>query len=429
MKSLNLPKIEKLFRALLSFSDKEQFRSIPISEAFLTEDEKKDGYLRKISLSAREYQKYQEIFEHFRAIQELEYLSNEELQNKINNLVCEILLKKDVYNNKAILHSKLIDFFESLTRDILDYEVYFGIKNMELICPKIEFGELLIFIPDSDFLNNISKSLNLPPDTLENEFKVFGRIKERGNNISLVKHRAKNKLFEYLSIVKISYQKKSFIHEKHIDFSLSEFSFHRSISEATGISWAWSRNKTPPIISYGSDEHITNLTGLLSGINSLEESFVNKIKMSLHWINLAYCEICFEIKHIYLCTALECLLTTISDRRKGELLAYRMFLLNTNFEDTFFLSPDDILLFYERRSELLHGAKLDISASEKYTVFLIETQKTLSNIILLANKHSIRDQNEIIRCIENLHSKDKAINYMKRFNSKRHSQILKEIEN
>ena len=112
-----------------------------------------------------------------------------------------------------------------------------------------------------------------------------------------------------------------------------------------------------------------------------------------------------DIKIIYLSTALESLLTTISDKEKGETIAYRMLLLNT-FVDEPFVHPSRVLYLYELRSRIVHGSELDISTKDDYITMKHVTRETIENTVLAIEKMGTTRKKEFH---ENLDSNKKLV--------------------
>ena len=92
------------------------------------------------------------------------------------------------------------------------------------------------------------------------------------------------------------------------------------------------------------------------------------VDRTIYWIGKAIEETEYDQKIIALCTAMEVLLTTRSDRRKGEAIAYRMILINLSLEKKF-SNPFQILRIYELRSKIIHGSSLLTTTESEYYIF------------------------------------------------------------
>ncbi|GAH72434.1 unnamed protein product, partial [marine sediment metagenome] len=102
---------------------------------------------------------------------------------------------------------------------------------------------------------------------------------------------------------------------------------------------------------------------------------------------------------IFLSTALESILASISDSKKGETIAYRMLLLNTFIEESF-THPSRVLYVYELRSKVIHGSDLYASSKKDYSTMKHVAIETVENASLAIQKMGIRRKNEFHRQLE-----------------------------
>ena len=89
------------------------------------------------------------------------------------------------------------------------------------------------------------------------------------------------------------------------------------------------------------------------------------IERAIHWIGISIEERDVDRRLVWVCAALEALLSLKSDRRKGETIARRLALLYAR-RGRPMVHPSAQLLRYEGRSALVHGSRVRVATEEDY---------------------------------------------------------------
>lgn len=192
---------------------------------------------------------------------------------------------------------------------------------------------------------------------------------------------------------------------------------------------SWRRKRSPIVFELNQGSALLVSTG--EEILATTESFPPKIKKTIeraiYWIGKSIDEIDFDLKVTALCTAMETLLTTKSDKRKGEAIAYRMALLEAHFEGAI-SHPGELLWIYELRSSVVHGSNIDIASSAEYSTMLGNARDTLRNFINYSVDNKITKQSDLIHRIENSDMADTLLTWLQGFADKNSREIYKALK-
>ncbi|VVB55994.1 Uncharacterised protein [uncultured archaeon] len=159
----------------------------------------------------------------------------------------------------------------------------------------------------------------------------------------------------------------------------------------------------------------------------LELKLRERFKRALTWIGRGIEEKDSDIKIIFISTALETILTTSDDRRKGEALASRMLLLNT-IVGKGFTHLANVLFIYELRSEIVHGSKLRITSNKEYFTLLRVTIETLINSIEVIRCKGLKNHSKFIATLDSYDKREQVINWLNKQTDVRSSQIKDYME-
>jgi hypothetical protein len=122
------------------------------------------------------------------------------------------------------------------------------------------------------------------------------------------------------------------------------------------------------------------------------------LERTLYWIGQSISEIEIDIKIAFLCTSLETLLTTQDDKRKGERLAYRGYLLAMEVgSDDHYIQPLKILRIYDLRSKIVHGSTFGEANNNDFNYLLQFTKRTFKNFIIFASNNNLNRPSKIYK--------------------------------
>ncbi|NVM56130.1 MAG: hypothetical protein HWN66_20710 [Candidatus Helarchaeota archaeon] len=229
-------------------------------------------------------------------------------------------------------------------------------------------------------------------------------IKEEGNNRSLVCDRAREKAYFLIKVLKVSLAKSRLLHDWQFLYHQDAWAASKLVDKNDTVKFSWKRPHVPINLEFG-DKLEEDLLEFLDKIkiiiteNKIHPSIKKSFNNALTWVGRALEEKDLDIRIIYLSTALESILTTISDIKKGEALAYRMLLLNT-FLDAPFIHPARILYIYELRSKIIHGSELYVATKSDYYTMRSIAIDTIEYALSIIENESINRKSEFITLLE-----------------------------
>jgi hypothetical protein len=220
-----------------------------------------------------------------------------------------------------------------------------------------------------------------------------------------------------------------FVVNEQLLFSLSENYLIRKKDESKMIGPGWKKSFSP--IEFDYEEQFKKLTQKANKhydlIDNLSEELRNCVKRTIIWIGKAVSEEDYDLKTAFLCTALETLLTTKSDSRKGERIAYRTALLKRHFRNSI-THPRNILWLYLLRNDVIHGSKIGIASKAEYHSLLRLSREMLDYYILLANQNSLKKRTGVIKFLtDSIYAKE-LLNWLKLFPDEHSSEITKVLK-
>ena len=112
-----------------------------------------------------------------------------------------------------------------------------------------------------------------------------------------------------------------------------------------------------PLVN-STNEFLERLTPLYDG--TIREGLRDALFRSIEWVGVSLTRENYDHKIVDLFTAMEAVLTTKDDGRKGEAIAIRLMLLSMVL-NVVLVDPQWILVLYDLRSRVIHGAALGVS--------------------------------------------------------------------
>ena len=158
------------------------------------------------------------------------------------------------------------------------------------------------------------------------------------------------------------------------------------------------------------NEFIGKLAPLYDG--TIQGRFRDALLRSIEWIGVSITRQYRDHQVVDLCTALEAVLTTIDDGRKGEAIALRSMLLSVAL-DRPFTDPQEVYILYELRSRIVHGADLGVCGENDYIKLRSLAERVLMGVLELYEVSGpFRRPIELIRCLEDRERLEQALAWL-----------------
>ncbi len=136
---------------------------------------------------------------------------------------------------------------------------------------------------------------------------------------------------------------------------------------------------------------------------------------SIEWIGTSITREQYDHKIVDISTALETVLTTRDDRRKGEAVALRSMLLSMALGDGS-PPPRDLLHLYRLRADVVHGVSAGVCAKSDFRELFWRTKNVILNTIELNNTQGpLTRPSHLIELLESRERLEKAIGWLERW--------------
>lgn len=419
-------------KLILEFPTARWNGSIPYMVGIVPDDiyiDMSDG--RYLVLFGDYYWAYHEVLNRLRKEMVLEYLEDRDLKETLWRFICEIVAEYRTYRRDVNkLKAKIQEFLSSISRPIVNYEVLVPIVYLDVKDSKLKIGDVIL----KKFSEEDLEKWGIRKEWaayIEMANKTIAIIQEKGNNPSLVCERARRKADFVIKVLQTSLLTNRFIHDEQVLFKQGKFVAYRETKNPSHIGCLWQRGYEPiPLeINERLEKDISDFLEKISEIleEKLPTELLERFMIAIMWIGRAINEQDPNIKIIYLSTALEAVLTTPSDERKGETLAYRMLLLNIHVDKPF-VHPAKVLWIYELRSKIIHGSKLAIASKDEYYTMKRVVVGTILNSLEVIRREGIKTHTQFIETLETYKDMQKVLEWLEKQGDKRSLTIKEHME-
>lgn len=357
----------------------------------------------------------------------LEYLSDKEMESRFSSFASNLIIE---INQGKEIDKRIDDFISSIVKPLDELEFLFPIRNLTFNSNELKIGDIIIkkIEHDSDIL--IKKSLIEEMfDPFEGNYSAtIAETMESGTNLELMEERAARKVDLALNILRLSLSEGIFFSDGIALFSRTELTLFRKKGLSDAYRYSWHRSFKPIQVKFdlgGTDKFNTSLKNLSDAFygNSIAEELLERLRKATIWISRSIREEDFDLKIIYLCTALESLLISRDIGRKGEDLAYKILLLNL-WSDKPFLLPRCVLELYNLRSAIIHQGKIEFSTKDDYRILRRIAIDILFKTIDFINVTGVTNYKEFMKELESEEKIEEVRSWLEAYNDSAATKIL-----
>lgn len=361
--------------------------------------------------------------------QAIEYLRKRELEEELWHLTCELILQRDSFKNIGDVKSRVHEFLEGIAKPLVDYEILVPLSSIDVGDKTITIDDSLLRKFNSDALKEWGiLEEKCPPNTygrfLEKSCLV---IQERGNNGHLACNRARDKARYLVKLLQVALSSSRVLTEMELLFSIGSEVAIRDAGDPGSAGFDWKRGFIPihrnidDLLEKSIVTFLEKVNPIVSGEYGpdLQKAFRNAIV----WMGRALEEEDADLRIIYLSSALESILSTRADGRKGEAIACRMLLLNSFVEDSF-VHPSRILYIYELRSKVIHGSELSTATKDDYLTMRLVARETIENASLAIQKMGVDKKSKFHKSLKETEIYTEVIEWLEGWSDPRTENIL-----
>lgn len=422
--------LRKLAQSIVNNKGKEE-RPFPFKRGVIPNDigyDYSEG--NSLIISGEEYLQYINCLESLTNERELEYLSKRGIEKELWHLVCEIFFSEEQLQKAGGLRKILVSFQKRLRKPLEDYEIIIPIENLK-------FGEYVHEIGGVKFLEMSPEFAQKWGIIKESKFhelfykvainKVIAILSEQGADSSKAAQRAREKVNTALNMLRfallLDHEPRIIgwkIHDEEMLFKQSEYLAVRKSGDSSVINFEWHRRFRS--IEFKMEEIISKqvkasreMIEYLFGNSGLRGRMRDRILRALEWISNSVVREELDDKVVDVCTALETLLTTKDDLRKGECIALRMTILYTKLGKSFF-DPVHVMNLYLKRSDIVHGSGRRVCTESDYWIGRWIASDVLSKSLAYIQSKGITQHSAFIKSLqEDRDMVQKAVDFWKEY--------------
>ncbi len=347
-------------------------------------------------LTIDETRLYQDCCHALAAEPELEHLvigrkKEREVEQPLWELVCDLFVNREKYKDSGRRNERLRVFVSEITVPHEDYEVIFNVDHLSMDEGELAVGCVTFFRLD----DQRALAWGVPEYLLEGSVagKTVGRVRVRAGSSKTAVPRAKEKIDSALSVLRVCGAPMRLIHDSQLQQRRGQHHAVKKLSRSDGCPLGgWERGLEPfdlelqgAILDHFSEE-MARLQPILDG--AMPRALNDRLLRALEWVSASITRERDDDKVVDLCTALEALLTTQDDRRKGEALALRVLLVGMAAErGGLLLHPLQVLHLYELRSKIVHGSARNVCEKRHYRLLRYVVLDAMQDVITVATSN------------------------------------------
>lgn len=325
---------------------------------------------------------------------ELEHLisgrkKEREVEQPLWELVCELYLNREQYTDAGKRNERLRHFVSEITKPHDDYEVIIVVDHLSMVEGEFAVGGVTFFHLD----DLRALDWGVPHHLLEGSVadKTVGQVRVRAGSPKTAVERAKEKIDTALSALRVCGVPMRLIHDSQLQQRRGQDYAVKNLSNSDERPlWGWKRGSEPfdlhlqGTILDDFSEELARLQPIRDG--AMPRDLNERLLRTMEWVSSSITRERDDDKVVDLCTALETLLTTQDDRRKGEALALRVLLVGMAAKrDGLRLHPLEVLHLYELRSTIVHGSARNICEKRHYQLLRRVVLDAIEDVITVAS--------------------------------------------
>jgi len=338
------------------------------------------------------------------------------LDKELWHFYCEIYCDSTRFKNDSEIKTVVNDLLKRLDKPLIEYEVLIPLeKHLQLSGHAIELaGVRFLQMSDDDIRRwGIDKNLSV----LHEQFcdaivgNVIALTHEQCHGFDKAVDCARKKLNTALDMLRVAllidheprivswriWDEQMLFHadqgyavREKLHPSKAHFGFESQFSN-----WQLVINDTY-MMQIDESKHLLDL---LFRSPYAQSKIYSRLRRALEWIGGSVTRERSDDKIVDICTALETLLSTKDEGRKGEAIVLRMMLLYSRLKVPFF-DPVKLFELYIKRSNIVHGSERDICLDSEYKSAQWIATDVFQKVFTYIQSHNITQHSDFITELE-----------------------------
>ena len=351
-----------------------------------------DNLSEGLSLFGETAKLYQEVESVLADDSAVEHLTRAALRDALASFALSLDTNRQQVRGRRARSEQIDQFVASVARPLSHYQAAFSVDGVHfdnddsLSIGDVEFRKFTVDFAENWGLEFTDEQSTLPIDEIIDA--PVGIVKVRAGTRDKALERGEESLDRALNALRtaIGWFPPSLIYDSQLRQRRGGLRVVKQLEPETLLWRGWSGTreavdiKLSGLLLESANDFAERLRPLYD--NSIEIKLRDALLRSLDWVGTSITRENYDHKVVDLCTALEAILTTIADPRKGEAVALRIMLLSMALGKGS-IHPGQMHKFYELRSDIVHGAALGECGRSDYQTLRTIAEKSILNVIEL----------------------------------------------
>jgi hypothetical protein len=347
-----------------------------------------------------------------------QYISYSELYTIFWNLFKEVVINREQFQSRRKLEQRIDNFATIVKKPLTEFDVMYEIKNLDIGSKDFTAGNVDILKINQEFFDDYPiKKHEIFGKLLDTwEGKIVAKVAIKAAEAQGANMLGRIEIDRALNVLLMGVRKE-YIGRSSDSLFLWEVGpsliLPKTVSDKGYTFSIFGNMENYPFIADIGDiftkiiDEKSIWTQVLNA--KLPKDIQMRLEMAIEWVSLAIKEYSNDHKLIHLCTALEVLLLPEhTTGTKGEFIALRQALVGQNI----FQAPTSILRLYEKRGDIIHGGKLNITLYEEYVHLLDCCLRVITKLIYLSKEFpDANTLKELLGKVENRETLEKFIKH------------------
>jgi hypothetical protein len=363
--------------------------------------------LSSLTLTGLRYTLYSASYRALARDSKFESMSPEELDVALWRFACEISLRQDLYSDQTRRAQRITSLLETLSLPLLEWNVIISIAHLKVLDGPISVGRIKFLQWDTQSARSWGMPPHDPPSPFTEQFlttacaslSVSSGSRDGALRLAIIEV---DKAIEFL---KVGMLKSRFITVDELLLQKRTGYYAIKMSDGSPEVYYGAQRGFRPIeleihsgLRTSLERDLPQLQAVLNG--EFKGDLGERLVRAVEWIGTSVTRENYDDKIIDLCTSLECLLTTIAEGRKAEVVALRALLLGYTIASTYYdLIP--VYKLYLLRNRIVHGSARYIAGPMDCANLRLVAVDVLGWCVqLIRRQPAIRSVVDVTRAIE-----------------------------
>jgi hypothetical protein len=431
--------LRKLGRLIIDGEGIRTASQMPVQLIAVPDDIPNENQIGYIRLNADGAAAYHHGLAQLRTELELEYLSDDELDDRLGHLTSEMYLGSSSLKDNRQLNILLESFENRILKPLQEYEVIIPISDLKLESSPIEIGGVRLYNMTAEDAADMGIEKGGPfyqPFFEALVGHAVASVISRGNDREKVVERARGKLRTALNLVRLALVDHTTkiilwkIHDSQLMFRDGEYYvIRKKLKDSpsdTHMGWKMGSYRTHILTVgekiYKQAEELNKFTQGLFVSQPIQGDIREHFVRAIEWIGSSLRRETNDDKIVDLCVALETLLAKQNDGMKGELIALRSMLLCLHLKKSWY-DPGFVLYLYKKRSDIVHGSRRGVGTTSDYDRGMMLAIEVFRDSLTYAKDNKIIKHSKFIAALEDAQNLSTAVNWLKQSGSDYHTKI------